>query len=57
MTKSTIQSLKKENDDLKSKLEALTKHFKALKEILEKKESMDKMVILHRQIWKQLAVS
>ena len=42
MTKSTIQSLKKENDGLKSKLEALTKDFKALKEFLEKKESTDK---------------
>ena len=42
MTKSTIQSLKKGNDGLKSKLEALTKGFKALKELLEKKESTDK---------------
>ena len=42
MTKSTIQSLKKENGGLKSKLEALTKDFKALKELLEKKDSTDK---------------
>ena len=42
MTKSTIQSLKKGNDGLKSNLEALTKGFKALKELLEKKESTDK---------------
>ena len=42
MTKSTIKSLKKENDGLKSKLEALTKDFKALKELLEKKGSTDK---------------
>ena len=42
MTKSTIQSLKKRNDGLKSKLEALTKGFKAPKELLEKKESTDK---------------
>ena len=38
MTKSTNQ----ENDGLKGKLEALTKHFKALKELLEKKELTDK---------------
>ena len=42
MTKSTIQPLKKENDDLKSKLEALTKDFKVLRELLEKKESNGK---------------
>ena len=42
MMKSTIQSLKKGNDGLKSKLEALTKDFKALKELLEMEESTDK---------------
>ena len=40
MTK--FQSLKKENDSLKSKLEALTKDFKALLKLQEKKESTDK---------------
>lgn len=39
MTKSTIQSLKKENDGLKSKLETLNKDFKELKEQLMQKES------------------
>ena len=34
---------------MESKLEALTKNFKALKEFLEKKESTDKMTILRRQ--------
>ena len=38
MTKPNFQSLKKENDDLKCKLETLTKEFKELKELLEKKE-------------------
>ena len=42
MTKSTIQSLKKGNDGLKSKLEALTKDYKTLKELLEKKETTGK---------------
>ena len=42
MTKSTIQSLKKENDSLKSHLEAVTKDFKALKELLERKELLDR---------------
>ena len=37
-----FQSSKKENDDLKSKLEAKTKDFKALKELPEKKQSTDK---------------
>ena len=41
MTK--FQSLKKENDGLKSKVEALTKHFEALKKLRDKKESTDKM--------------
>ena len=41
MTKFTIQSLKKENDALQSKLVGPTKDFKALKELLEKKESTD----------------
>ena len=40
--KPTIQSLKNENDGLKSKLEALTKDFKALKELLEMEESTGK---------------
>ena len=39
MMKPTIQSLKNENDGLKSKLEALTKDFNALKELLEMEES------------------
>lgn len=38
MTKHSIQSLKKENDDLKCKLETLTKDFKELKD-LEKNET------------------
>ena len=38
MTKPNIQSLKKENEDLKHKLENLTKDFKELKDLLEKKE-------------------
>ena len=38
MTKSSIQSLKEENDYLKCKLEILTKDFKELKELLVKKE-------------------
>ena len=36
MTKPNIQSLRKENDDLKCKLKTLTKDFK---ELLEKKET------------------
>ena len=42
MTKSTIQSLKEENDGLKSKLEVLIKNFKTMKDLLENKESTDK---------------
>ena len=40
MTKSNIQSVKKENYDLKCKLEILTKDFKEQKELLVKKELM-----------------
>ena len=38
MTKSSIQSHKKGSDGLKCKLETLTKDFKELKDLLEKKE-------------------
>ena len=38
MAKSSNQSLKKENDDLKCKHETLTKDFKEMKELFEKKE-------------------
>lgn len=38
MTKSSIQSLERENDDFVCKLETLAKDFKELKELIEKKE-------------------